>query len=84
MRVVVIGAGFAGLVAAEELSRAGVHVAVLEARDRVGGRVWSQAMAGGATVERGAEFILPEHTAIRSIAKRLGLSLYYQGHRLRR
>src|SRR2546429_6415784 len=36
--VVVIGAGFAGLVAARELGRAGLDVLVLEARDRVGGR----------------------------------------------
>ena len=41
MRVIVVGAGFAGLAAADELHRAGVEVTVLEARDRVGGRVWS-------------------------------------------
>jgi monoamine oxidase len=40
MRAAVIGAGFAGLVAADELQRAGAEVVVLEARDRVGGRVW--------------------------------------------
>src|SRR2546430_1020153 len=39
--VVVIGAGFAGLVAARELGRAGLGVLVLEARDRVGGRTWT-------------------------------------------
>ena len=39
--VVVLGAGIAGLVAAYELGRAGYDVTVLEARDRVGGRVWS-------------------------------------------
>jgi monoamine oxidase len=40
-RVVILGAGIAGLVAAYELRRAGYHVTVLEARDRVGGRVWT-------------------------------------------
>ncbi|MBA2466068.1 MAG: FAD-dependent oxidoreductase [Sphingomonas sp.] len=40
-RVIVLGAGIAGLVAAYELQRAGYHVTVLEARDRVGGRVWT-------------------------------------------
>ncbi|MGK3950862.1 flavin monoamine oxidase family protein [Microbacterium sp. I2] len=38
--VIVIGAGFAGLTAARELSHAGKRVAILEARDRVGGRTW--------------------------------------------
>ncbi len=40
-RVLVLGAGIAGLVAALELSRAGFTVQVLEARDRVGGRTWT-------------------------------------------
>ena len=55
--VIVIGAGFAGLAAATELADRGVDVRVLEARDRVGGRVWSD-RAGGAVIERGAEFVL--------------------------
>src|SRR4029079_12588960 len=39
--VVILGAGIAGLVSAYELKRAGYHVTVLEARDRIGGRAWS-------------------------------------------
>jgi monoamine oxidase len=39
MRVIIIGAGAAGLAAARELSAAGVETVVLEARDRVGGRI---------------------------------------------
>ena len=42
MRVVVAGAGFAGLMAADRVLRAGHEMVVLEARDRVGERVWSQ------------------------------------------
>jgi monoamine oxidase len=50
----VIGAGFAGLAAAEALSLAGVRVTVLEARDRVGGRVWSRRLENGAVFAMGA------------------------------
>ena len=46
MKALVVGAGFAGLAAAEELQRAGVEVEVFEARRRVGGRVWSVPFAG--------------------------------------
>jgi monoamine oxidase len=79
MRVVVVGAGFAGLAAAWELNRAGVEVVVLEARDRVGGRVWSRELPSGAVVEMGAEFILPGDTTIRSVADQLGLRLFVKG-----
>ena len=72
-RVVVVGAGFAGLAAADALAEAGMDVTVLEARDRVGGRVWSQSLPDGSVIERGAEFILPDDTRIRSTAARLGL-----------
>lgn len=79
MRVVIVGAGFAGLAAADALATAGVDVVVLEARDRVGGRVWSQELPTGAVVELGAEFILPGDAVIREMAARLRLSLYEKG-----
>jgi monoamine oxidase len=77
-KVVVVGAGFAGLVAADELRGAGVEVTVLEARDRVGGRVWSVPFAGG-VAERGAEFILPCNTTLESLAERFRLPLVRKG-----
>jgi monoamine oxidase len=77
-RVVVVGAGFAGLAAADELRAGGVEVTVLEARDRVGGRVWSVPFAGG-IAERGAEFILPQNTTLESLAARFGLPLVRKG-----
>jgi monoamine oxidase len=56
--VIVVGAGAAGLAAAAELAQAGRSVLVLEARDRVGGRVWTRRMPGlDVPVELGAEFI---------------------------
>jgi monoamine oxidase len=61
-RVVVIGAGFAGLACAYELRSAGFHVTVLEARDRVGGRVLSFGdFVPGRNVEGGAELIGSNH-----------------------
>jgi len=79
VRVAIVGAGFAGLAAADALAAAGVDVVVLEARDRVGGRVWSQELANGATVELGAEFILPGNDTILSYVDRFGLGLWDKG-----
>jgi len=81
MKVAVVGAGFAGLVAADELKRGGAEVVVLEARGRVGGRVWSRRLDNGAVVEMGAEFLLPGNTAIRELADELGLGLWDKGMR---
>jgi monoamine oxidase len=78
VRIIVVGAGFAGLAAADELVRAGGEVEVFESRDRVGGRVWSVPFAG-ATVERGAEFILPHDHTVIATAERLGLTLVRKG-----
>lgn len=73
-----IGAGLAGLAAADALRREGVEVVVLEARDRVGGRVWSASLGGG-VVERGAEFVFPDDDVLQATVRRLGLSLYPKG-----
>ena len=54
--VIVIGAGAAGLVAARELSSAGLKVLVLEARNRIGGRIYTDHSLGF-PVELGAEFV---------------------------
>ena len=81
MRAVVVGAGLAGLVAADELRRGGAEVVVLEARSRVGGRVWSRELPNGAVVAMGAEFILPGNTAIRDLVDRFGLGLWDKGMR---
>lgn len=78
MRVVVAGAGFAGLLAAYRVARAGHEVVVLEARDRAGGRVWSQELVPGdprTVVERGAEFVLDGYDLLREVTGDLGLQL---------
>ena len=78
-RVVVIGAGFAGLAAADALRAGGAEVTVLEARGRVGGRVWSVPFGEGAVVERGAEFILPGYEEMEALAARFGIPLVLKG-----
>ncbi len=81
MRACVIGAGFAGLAAADHLAASGADVVVLEARDRVGGRIWSDRLENGALVERGGEFITDGYTETEQTCARLGLRLVGMGIR---
>jgi monoamine oxidase len=76
---IVVGAGFAGLAAADALLAAGVDVTVVEAADRVGGRVHSHALGDGSVVELGAEFVLPGYELLTATVARLGLGLYEKG-----
>jgi monoamine oxidase len=82
-RVAVVGAGFAGLAAAVTMADSGVDVIVYEARDRVGGRVWSQPLDGpggvGPVIERGAEFVLEGYDEMGSWLERVGLLLVDTG-----
>jgi len=73
--VVIIGAGAAGLAAADELARAGERVLVLEARARIGGRCWTRRLAGlPIPVELGAEFIHGEAKVTHALLRRAGLT----------
>jgi monoamine oxidase len=75
-RVVVIGAGIAGLTAAYRLRQAGVDVTVFEAQKRVGGRMFSQRdFLPGQVVELGGELIDTQHWHIRSLAEELEIEL---------
>jgi monoamine oxidase len=78
----VVGAGLAGLSAATHLVTAGLDVTVLEVRDRVGGRVWSDTVPtplGPAVVERGAEFVLDGYDLFGQVVDDLGLRLVDTG-----
>lgn len=72
--VVVVGAGFSGLSAADRLVRLGLSVLVLEGRDRVGGRVRTGEIAG-VPVDFGGTWVSPRHTAIRELAQRYGCTI---------
>jgi monoamine oxidase len=73
-RVVVVGAGFSGLAAAYELTRAGYDVTVVEARNRVGGRVISFSdIVPGKNVEGGGELVGSNHPAWVGYAKQFKL-----------
>ncbi|MFC4397210.1 MULTISPECIES: flavin monoamine oxidase family protein [Micrococcaceae] len=73
--VVVVGAGPSGLTAARELKKAGLTVAVLEARDRVGGRTWTDAV-DGAMLEIGGQWVSPDQTALLELLAELNLETY--------
>ena len=76
--VVVVGAGLAGLCAARELGREGATVQVLEARERVGGRVLSRQLAAGPVVELGAQWIGPGQEHMAALVQELALTPFPQ------
>ena len=69
--VVVVGAGLSGLVAARQVKRSGRSVLVVEARDRVGGRILNHELKGGAVIEAGGAFVGPTQDHILALAKEM-------------
>ena len=74
--VCVIGAGYAGLTAARRLSQGSKSVVVLEARDRIGGRIWTHQLSDGSVVDRGGGWLGPRHDAIFGLAHEVGVTTY--------
>ena len=74
--VIVVGAGFAGLTAAREIVKAGKSVIVVEARDRVGGRVWNHELPGGEQSERGGTFAGPTQGRVLELAQQVGVGIF--------
>lgn len=73
--VVIIGAGPSGLSAARTLQAAGKEVVVLEARDRVGGRTWTNHI-DGQMYELGGQWISPDQTALLALVEEMGKETY--------
>ncbi|MFI0462820.1 flavin monoamine oxidase family protein [Saccharopolyspora sp. 5N102] len=73
---VVVGAGFAGLAAAHELLRAGLTVRVLEARSRVGGRVFTRYLPDGTQLDLGGQWIGPTQLNMVELVRRYGIETY--------
>ncbi|MEW2503334.1 FAD-dependent oxidoreductase [Amycolatopsis sp. NPDC047767] len=74
--VVVVGAGYAGLTTASRLADAGIDVVVLEAGDRVGGRVVSEVTASGVRVDHGGQWIGPTQRRFHALAARFGCATF--------
>jgi monoamine oxidase len=76
-KVLVVGAGIAGLIAAYRMRQVGIQSDIIEARNQVGGRILSLARAAGTsvTVEQGGEFLDSGHTSMLSLAGELGLQV---------
>jgi monoamine oxidase len=71
--VIVVGAGLAGLAAARQVRQAGYSVLVIEARDRVGGRVLNHRLADGHVADLGGQFVGPRQRHILALAAELGV-----------
>jgi len=77
-QIVILGAGLTGLNLARKLERAGKNVSVLEARDRLGGRVFTKQSANNTKIDMGATWLGPQHTQLIALLKELDIHVFEQ------
>ena len=76
-KVVVVGAGLAGLSATYRLRQHGINAVLYDAQERLGGRCWSitEFFDNGQTAEHGGQYVDSRHTQLRALAEELGVGL---------
>lgn len=78
MHVVIIGAGLSGLTTAYLLQQRGIDYTIVEARDRLGGRIWTQTLVGATPVEAGATWFGMKHQHLVRLLDALDLAYFPQ------
>lgn len=76
--IVIIGAGLSGLLIAAQLKRAGMHIRILEARDRIGGRIFTHTTSNHTPLEMGATWFGDHHPNLMRLLSSLGLDRFPQ------
>ena len=76
--VIVIGAGLTGLNVARLLEQRGLNVTILEARDRLGGRIYTKESFNHTKIEMGATWLGPQHTQLMRLLEKLGIEIFEQ------
>ncbi len=76
--VLIIGAGLTGVLLAYRLKKQGISVTVLEARDRIGGRIYTHLSAQETPIEMGATWLGQQHTALNQLLQELQIPIYPQ------
>ena len=74
--IVIVGAGMSGLAAARAVLAAGLEPVVLEARDRVGGRLLNESIGDGKIVELGGQWVGPTQDRLSALAAELGVDTF--------
>ncbi len=68
---IIVGAGLSGLIAARNLHRSGQNILLIEARDRLGGRMYGRTLESGQWIDLGGQWVRPDPDAILSPTRRI-------------